>query len=122
MQRMMCVYMPYLATDLVGSGVGRPGDAESALILTRESGAATFVAHACLRALGAGVVPGMPLGEARAILPQARIEPHEPRRDAATLEHLVLWAQRFSPLVQSAAPEALLLNVSGCASVETTLR
>ena len=59
----------------------------------------------------------MPLADARAILPAALVLPHDATRDAATLEHLALWAQRFSPVVESAAPDALLLNVSGCARV-----
>ncbi len=34
---------------------------------------------------------------------------------AATLEHLAVWAQRFSPVVECATPDALLLDVTGCA-------
>jgi protein ImuB len=58
------------------------------------------VARCCAFAAFAGVAPGMPLSEARALLPPAaRVEPHRPDRDAAALEKLAVWAQRFSPRV-----------------------
>lgn len=57
------------------------------------------------------------MADARALLPEAVVLPHEPGRDATTLEHLALWAERFSPVVESAGAEALLLDVSGCGRV-----
>ena len=107
--------MPYLATDLWGPGVRPPGEADRPLVLTRSQGPAAFVAYACRRALAAGVCPGMPVAQARAILQEALVLPHEPRREATALEHLAKWAQRFSPVAQDVAPNVLLLDVSGCA-------
>ena len=109
------MYMPYLATDLPASGARPPVEADRPLVLTRSKGSAEFVAHACPRALAAGVYPGMPVAQARAILRQVLVLPHEPRRDASTLERLARWAQRFSPVVEGVSPDVLLLDVSGCA-------
>ena len=130
MQRVMCAYLPFLATDWATNRDGRPASFSRTpwfsrepapsvrpIVLTRRSGSSVFVAHACPRAVAGGVRTGMPLADAGAILPEALVLPHDATRDAATLEHLALWAQRFSPVVESAAPDALLLNVSGCARV-----
>lgn len=84
------------------------------------------VARCCGTALAAGVRPGMPLAQARALFDDAaaarlRLLPHEPDRDRAALRSLAAWAQRFSPIaaVDTAGPEpdGLLLDVSGCAAV-----
>jgi protein ImuB len=76
---------------------------------------------ACSRSAGAhGVVPGMPLAEARALCAgiPASFEPHDPQADREALRRLAEWCQRFSPLVameETAAPDSLLLNITGCA-------
>ena len=106
--------MPYLATDLAASSAGPQAKPDRPIVLTRLSGSATVVAHACPRAQAARIYPGMSLAEARAILPEALTLPHEPRDDETTLEHLALWAQRFSPIVESVLPDVLLLDVTGC--------
>ncbi|MCP4249081.1 MAG: DNA polymerase Y family protein [bacterium] len=85
--------------------------------MTRLRGASLFVGHACPRAWAAGVKPEMPLAEARAVLPELIAQPYEPDRNAAGLEHLAVWAQKFSPLVESAWPDVLLLDVTGCEQV-----
>lgn len=88
------------------------------LLLIRREGPRRVVAHACERAREAGVVPGMTLGDARAILPVgARIGPETPEKDAAALYALALWARRFTPSVAVDPPGGLLLDVTGCERV-----
>ncbi len=116
MHRFLCIHLPYLATDLAtcssaGSGSGSSGP----ILLTREHGTSVIVAHASPVAVAAGARPGMLLAEARALCPEAAVLPHDARRDTLTLEHLALWAQRFSPVVRSEPPDALLGDVGGCA-------
>jgi len=106
------------------AGGARNTDANVVFLLTRQAGRREVVACACRRARAAGVRPGMPLGEARALLPDAdaedeanrvRIEPESPERDRAALESLAVWAQRFSPVVAVDAPDGLLIDATGCA-------
>jgi len=108
----MCIYMPFLATDLATKS--RSAGGAACILLTRPNGTSTVVAHASPGALACGVRPGLLLAEARARCPDAQILPHDARRDGQTLEHLALWAQRFSPIVHSEPPDTLLLDVSGC--------
>jgi protein ImuB len=73
----------------------------------------------CTRALKAGVRRGMPVAEARAILPSLTIRDEDPSSDLRALQKLASWAERYSPIVgleDGAAPECLFLDVTGCAS------
>lgn len=74
---------------------------------------------ACDRAIKAGVRAGIPLSQARALLPagRVRIEPADERRDRAALRAIAVWADRFSPCVSVHEPDTLIADVSGCASV-----
>src|SRR5262249_48025715 len=87
------------------------------IVLVRASGPSLVVAHACPRAAAAGARPGMPLADARAMLPGLIVLDEDIRGNQTTLEHLAFWAQRFSPVVESVAPDCLLLDVSGCERV-----
>lgn len=80
--------------------------------------------HGCTRAASAGVRSGMPLAQARALLPRSDCEivAHDPRRDRRTLERLALIAaRRLSPTVgidttrPDREPDGLLLDITGCA-------
>lgn len=85
----------------------------------------------CLAAYNAGIYPGMPLAEARAVLPHARTAPFDPARSHAALTRLALWATRYSPAVMvdptplprprrthlnlPTAPDGILLDITGAA-------
>jgi len=116
MRRFLCIHLPYLATDLATDlATHSAGGGTAPILLTREHGTSAIVAHASPAAVAGGVRPGMLLAEARALCPEATALPHDARRDALTLEHLALWGQRFSPVVRSEPPDALLADVGGCA-------
>lgn len=78
-----------------------------------------MVASCCQRARSAGVQPGMPVAQARALFDAGRIrvEPHEPRRDRLALRTLAVWAHRLSPIVSPDPPDGLLLDLTGCEQV-----
>ncbi|MFT5423243.1 MAG: protein ImuB [Phycisphaerales bacterium] len=86
------------------------------VLITEHERSRQVVTHACDRARAVGVRPGMTLGDARAILPPggARVEERAPRREAATLRALAVWAVRFAPAVAADPPDGLLLDVTGC--------
>lgn len=140
MQRAMSVWLPTLAVDLwkrrdrrrdarPEDWRARESDAQNLrrdriagasipLLIVAESRGRRLVVHRCALAAAAGVCPGMPEGESRALLTgPVRVEPHDPARDLAALRRLALWAQRFSPIVAVDPPDGLLLDVSGCAAV-----
>lgn len=121
MKRAMSVWFPSLSTDLLRRRLRRsdsPRDAR-AIVLITTIGQRQVVHAACHRARARGVGPGMPAGEAGAVLghAQVRIEPHDPRRDAGALHALALWAHRFSPTVALDEPDGLFLDATGCAQL-----
>mgnify|MGYP002784502272 CR=1 FL=1 len=70
----------------------------------------------CLRARRAGVRPGMPVAEARAVAPALTLIDDDPLADRQALQQLAAWAERFSPVVgleESPAPESLVLDITG---------
>jgi protein ImuB len=69
----------------------------------------------------AGLAPGLPLAEARALLPSLKTRLREPEAEGRSLERLCDWAQRYSPWAAcdprtgTAGEAGLWLDVSGCA-------
>jgi len=62
------------------------------------------------------ITPGMPLAQARAILPDLAVLPADPVGDAAALRRLGIVLQRFTPLVGMVG-DGLALDITGCASL-----
>lgn len=91
---------------------GRP----PAWLLVADVRGQQIIATCCEGALRSGVRPGVTLAHARALLGSrpVRVEPHEPQRDATTLQALARWAMRFTPRVGIDPPDGLLMDVTGC--------
>lgn len=92
----------------------------SPLVLYDRSGRGGFrVVCSTPDAERAGVVPGLPLAEAQALLPgtiHPQYQRHDPAADRAALRKLAARCQRFSPYVgleEGDAPESLLLDLEG---------
>ena len=78
---------------------------------------AACIIEASLSARTAGIRPGQPLADARALLPDLVVRPADPDGDTATRRKLVLWCLRYTPW---AAPDneydnGIWLDISGCA-------
>jgi len=63
----------------------------------------------------AGLTRGQPLRDARAMCPALITRPADPLAEAAFLTALRRWAGRFTPWVAEEPPEALVLDITGCA-------
>lgn len=66
------------------------------------------------RAAKAGLYTGMALTDARAQFEHLDIAFATPRKDAALLERLADWCDRYTPLVALDEPHGLLLDMTGC--------
>ncbi len=66
------------------------------------------------RAARAGLTPGMPLADARAVVPGVIVRPADPAADARALERLARWADRFTPRVMPDGADTLFLDIAGC--------
>ena len=64
----------------------------------------------------AGLLAGMKLARAQALVPDLLCLPADPDADAAALERLALWAlQRYAPLVALYAADGLVIDITGAA-------
>jgi len=99
---------------------------EPPLALVAKEGQQLRLAALNRAAAQAGLVPGLPLAEARALLPALRSRERDPPFERRALEWLCDWAQRFSPWAAcEAAPgekelcdggeAGLWLDITGCA-------
>ncbi|MCA6125336.1 DNA polymerase Y family protein [Bradyrhizobium sp. WSM 1704] len=66
-------------------------------------------------AIHAGLSVGLPLANARAICPELTVYDADPAADAATLNDIADWCDRFTPLVALDPPYGLFLDITGCA-------
>ncbi len=62
-----------------------------------------------------GLRPGMALADARAMIPAIAVADADPAADAALLEAVADWAERYTPLVALDPPDGLLLDITGAA-------
>lgn len=83
------------------------------LSVLEQNGARVSAVNAPAAALG--LVPGMPLADARAIHPALGVAPADPDGDAQGLRRLALWCQRYSPLTRIDAPDGVSIDIAGCA-------
>ncbi|ETX13769.1 DNA methylase [Roseivivax halodurans JCM 10272] len=92
-----------------------PGLESVPFALVREEGNAQFLSSLSLAASEAGLYRGQPLRDAHAVCADLVTRPEAPHRIAAFLNTLHRWAGKFSPWVAPEAPEALVIDLTGCA-------
>ena len=62
-----------------------------------------------------GLRASMALADARAMYPQLAAIDADETADAATLNHIADWCDRYTPLIGIDPPDGLFLDISGCA-------
>lgn len=90
------------------------GQPDKALALTETSNQTQKLQAVSLAGQALGLVPGMTLAEARAILPTLATAPADPEADAQTLHAIARWCDRYTPLVSMDGRDGLLLDITGC--------
>jgi protein ImuB len=112
----MCVWFPKWPIQRLRQE--RPELKRYELVLFAARAQRPFVTLCTSKAERLGVRAGLPLSEAKALIPRAVFLPADEPTDLGTLRQLALEAERFSPLVgldDSPQPESLLCNIDGCA-------
>jgi protein ImuB len=116
---MMCLWLPNWPVQRQLNE--KPELGKRALLLYAVSRGKPIVTACAPAAAKAGVVPGMPLAEARTLWPAGDsslwIIPHDARGDRRALLRWAHFAQRYSPRVcleDASEPECLLLDITGC--------
>lgn len=67
------------------------------------------------RALSLGLAPGMALADARARVPDLATIDHDPHADRRWIERIAEHCDRYTPMVAIDPPEAIILDITGCA-------
>lgn len=62
-----------------------------------------------------GIRPGIPLADAKAIVPDLQVFDDKPGRDVKLLTAIAEWGIRYAPLVATAPPDGIIMDISGCA-------
>jgi protein ImuB len=112
MKRIASIWLPHLAIERWAKSSASPPDAP--VVLTIE-GAHGLIIHAVTKAAAeGGARPGARLTDARTLDPSLVAVSANPEGDAALVERLARWAERWSPLVEVDG-DGLRLDVSGVA-------
>jgi protein ImuB len=113
MKRVCSIWLPHLAIERWAKSTNCPPDAP--VILTVE-GTHGPIIHAVTKAAAErGARVGARLTDARALDPALVAVPADPTGDAALVQRLARWAERWAPLVEVDGSDALRLDVSGVA-------
>jgi protein ImuB len=118
-RRILSVWLPRLPTDRLRrlqrqNGVAASPD-DAPLIVTAKIDNALQLVALNDAAAHAGLMAGMPLATARAMLPALEVIDADPVADAKTLNAIADWCDRFTPLVALDGADGLFLDITGCA-------
>ncbi len=105
------MWLPNWPTDRLNRR--RPLPAETPLVTVEEIGGRALIAAPNAIAAAGGILPGLSLADARALMPGLAVFPADPAGDAAALARLADWCSRYTPLVALDGAGGLWLDVAG---------
>ena len=111
-RRILAAWLPWWPSERLARH--RPEARSRPFVTVAESNGRLIIDAANPRASRAGLVPGMPLADGRAIEPGVIVRPADPAADALALERLARWADRFTPRVMPDGVDTLFLDIAGC--------
>jgi protein ImuB len=112
-RRILALWLPRLPTDRLARK--SPAPFKAPLVVSRKVSNALLVHALDARAARLGLYQGQPLANARAIVQPLIIVPADEKADAALLEAIADWCDRFTPLVTLDPPYGLFLDITGAA-------
>ncbi|RYZ49527.1 MAG: DNA polymerase Y family protein, partial [Sphingobacteriales bacterium] len=84
------------------------------LVFADKAGNRMLVSSVSIEAAAQGITLGMPLADAKAILPELEVVENQGFRSQKLLKAIGRWAIRYSPLVMLDGDDGLIINISGC--------
>jgi protein ImuB len=112
MKRIVSLWLPNWPTDRLNRR--RPTPVETPVVTIEETGGRAMVVAVDAVAAVGGVLPGLSLADARALLPDLTAFTADPAGDAAALGRLADWCSRYTPLVAVEGRDGLWLDITGC--------
>ncbi len=112
-RRFLSIWFRYLTTDW--QVIRRPelADVPFAFALPQRARKVITAINALTEA--EGIVIGMPVADAKALVPGLEVLDEKPGRDTKLLKGLGEWCIRYTPVVAMNPPDGLILDLSGCA-------
>jgi protein ImuB len=112
MRRVVSLFLPTWPTDRLRRRPGAPGRDEPLVTAARE-GSRRVLASVDAAARKLGLVPGMTVAHAQALVPGVETIEAQPDEDAAALARLALWCLRYAPIVAPDPPDGILVDIAG---------
>ena len=110
-RRILALWFARLPTDRLI----RKSQFSAPLVVSHKANNALYVYALEARAQKLGLYKGQPLANARAMVQPLAILPADERADAALLDAIADWCDRFTPLVTLDSPDGLFLDITGAA-------
>ena len=111
-RRILAAWLPWWPSERIARR--RPEARTHPFVTVAESRNRLIIDAANPPAARAGLNHGMPLADARAVVPDVVVRPADPAADALALEQLARWADRFTPRVMPDGVDTLFLDIAGC--------
>ncbi|WP_136439461.1 DNA polymerase Y family protein [Pacificoceanicola onchidii] len=112
-RRVLSLWFPRLGAERLIRA--EPWLADAPFVTVAEEGQAQLVAALNKKASAAGLYQGQPLRDAHAMCADLLTRAAIPHREALFLDVLHRWAGRYSPWVRAEPPDALVIDLTGCA-------
>ena len=112
-KRFITIWFRHLTTDWLT--LRRPELKNTAFVFAAPQHGRKVITAANATAESYGVLPGMPVADAKAMVPDIEIFDEKPERAEKLLRGLGEWCIRYTPLVALDLPGGLILDISGCA-------
>ncbi len=112
-RRILSIWFPRLGAErLIRQN---PAWGEQPFAVLHDTGQMQVIASLNFAASAAGLTVGQPLRDAQAMYPELLTKLQDPRAEASFLTALRRWAGQFSPWVAEETPNALVIDITGCA-------
>ncbi|GAA3976517.1 DNA polymerase Y family protein [Pedobacter ginsengiterrae] len=112
-KRYMSIWFSTLLTDWIL--IKRPALKALPLVFSDKAGNRMVITATSKEAALLGIHTGMPLADARAIVPDLEVIENQGHRIERLLKALGEWCIRYTPLVAVEADQGLIMDISGCA-------
>lgn len=112
-KRFVSIWFPNLRTDWFAAR--QPHLKNTAFVLKGSSHGRIIVTASSEAAQAGGIVTGMVLADAKAILPTLPVFDDVPKLSTQLLQRIAEWSIRFTPAAAPDPPDGILLDATGCA-------
>lgn len=112
-KRYASLWFRYLLTDW--ATIRQPGLKDKTVVFVSSERGRKVISALNQQAYLQGIAVGMPLADAKALVPAIYAMDDKPGRNSKLLKGLGEWCIRYTPFVSVNVPDGLFLDISGCA-------